>query len=206
MLRLEQSVLVALVFTHPIGAAQLHGQATQSSPPGAALESTIPRLAVPLSVEQAEREGASFPRYPESDSLRGMLLSQYPGSPARNCVRPDPNNAGMRTGDIAIGASIHRLMAGKGDKIWIATAHDPTRERLALLVRAVRLTNDLEPSVPDTLRIVNLSYAYAAPPPPAPNRGVSFFPSRSFMLPKAGDWLLIATAGSDWGCIILTVR
>jgi hypothetical protein len=80
--------------------------------------------------------------------------------------------------------------------------HDPSHERNGLLVRAVRLSGDsVAATAQDSVRIVSLAYGY---PMGRPNPG-AFFPPRTFMLPRSGEWLIVATAGRDWGCVILRV-
>jgi len=72
--------------------------------------------------------------------------------------------------------------------------HNPEEYKTTLLVRGARLG-----APGDTIR-------YEQPDDAWPTSGLksdSFFPS-GITIPHAGRWLLIATAGDDWGCFILT--
>lgn len=188
------TALVALVCVTVTANAQV----ARINPPGQGLNSTIPMLAVPRTIAAAEAEGALFARGPEPDSARRRLIEQYPGDKRRVCVRPVPQANAMQAGDFAVGAGLHRFVAGRSTKIWWSPIHDPTINLDGLLIRAALLTADT--AATDTVRFVSLGYGYPVGirPPKA------FFPTY-LTLPSPGDWVIVATSGKDWACIVLHV-
>jgi hypothetical protein len=66
--------------------------------------------------------------------------------------------------------------------------------RSTLVVRAQPLDTSAEPTV---YRATDLAGSIAD--------HTAFYPS-SARLPKAGTWLLTATAGSNWGCFLYSLR
>jgi hypothetical protein len=84
--------------------------------------------------------------------------------------------------------------AGRGhqSKIWCVPYHNPLDHSTSLIVRGARLGHS-----GDTIRYKQAGIAYNV------LKTDAFFPS-GLLLPRAGTWLLIATAGADWGCFVLT--
>jgi hypothetical protein len=74
--RVLSSVGTALV-AWTCTAVAANAQDAMTDPPGQALSSTIPVLAIPRSVAAAEAEGALFARGPEPDSARRRLIEQW---------------------------------------------------------------------------------------------------------------------------------
>ncbi len=153
---------------------------------------------IPLTVAAAEAEGAAFPRNPVLDSARSALISAYPGSTERKCGRAPATGRGWRTGDFALGGSIEDLRAGRHAKLWWAPLHAPPRTGGVLQLRAARLGTTAE--APDTLRQHRTDVALTVEP-----RSAAFFPG-TLQLPRPGEWLVVATSGADWGCVILSVK
>jgi hypothetical protein len=156
-----------------------------------------------VTVAAAEKEGAAFPR----TSAPRVLPTSFSGRPSsgtadRRCVTPSSAELLMaplsvRAGDFVIGGELGgaaRLVAGRPGKIWWAPLHDPFEFSAKLLVRGARIGSA------DTMRFVQSDYAWPAKRP----KTESFFAS-GLLIPAPGVWLLVATAGNDWGCIILTV-
>lgn len=153
---------------------------------------------VPLSVAAAEAEGAAFPRSPVPDSARATLIGAYPGSAERKCGRAPAAGRGWRAGDFALGGSIEDLRAGRPAKLWWAPLHAPPRTGGVLQLRTARLGTTAE--APDTLRQHRTDVALTVETRPA-----AFFPG-TLQLPRPGEWLVVATSGTDWGCVILSVK
>jgi hypothetical protein len=103
----------------------------------------------------------------------------------------------IRAGDFSIGAQITSMRASRPAKIWWVPLHDPSRGANGLLVRAARI--DSAATAADTLRFTKLDYGWTLD-----RRPEAFFPS-SFTLPTPGTWLAVATSGTDWGCLIMSV-
>ncbi|MEP6834041.1 MAG: hypothetical protein ABJB74_11630 [Gemmatimonas sp.] len=172
----------------------------------------LPRLAILRSVAAAEEEGRTLPRGGPADTARLASMKAEAGSSDRACATVprsafanDPARAlatgayssTVRTGDFTVGGGIGRMMAGEVTKIYWVPLHDPSDDAQGLLVRAVRLGPDAQPA--DTVRSSTMAYASTMGRP-----GHIFFPS-GFTLPKAGSWLVVATSGLDWGCMIMPV-
>ena len=87
------------------------------------------------------------------------------------------------------------LKAGRAHKILWLPLHNPYEFRDTLLIRAVRVD-----SPADSFRLSVPHWAY----PGRAHMQESGFPSE-VRFPTAGNWIVIATAGSDWGCFVLPV-
>ena len=159
------------------------------------------------SVAAAERQGASWPRSAVKETPYATAHVDI-GGPDRRCVRPFPGHRVARSGDFVIGAEIapgasalvvslagSPRTRGGSRKIWWKPAHPPAITGAAFLLRGTLLGS---PS--DTIRMAKTSYATAVGSPPDPS--TSFFLSGT-VLPKSGDWLLIAVSGDDWGCFVV---
>jgi hypothetical protein len=147
-----------------------------------------PALSFPRSIAEAE-EGVRHPR--ESPPARPSDLFTMPlGTEDRRCIAVEGSEyRGIRSGDFVAGPfNIYPeqwRQVGEG-KVWWQPLHVPYPAP-QLTVRATLLDN---PSVTRAERHTE--------------RTPGFYPS-SLKLPSAGRWLLIATAGPDWGCFLLTV-
>lgn len=158
-------------------------------------------LPIRTTITEAEAEGMTFPRGPAREHSPTAFAGRLPGTADRKCVDPlrvdlafMPNQ--IRSGDFVIGGQIGGSMpptGGHGSKVWWVPYHNPYEFSTTLLVRGVRIDH---PS--DTIRLVRPDYAWPVGGP----KTDSFFPSGLF-LPNPGRWLLVATAGDDWGCSIL---
>jgi hypothetical protein len=212
------------MLTAALGATMLigaHDAQAQAFTPPAPRESegrvaTLTKLPVPRTIAAAEAEGRAFPRGGALDPARAALQTAR-GSTDRACpaVPYGPEMRQIRTGDFTIGAQIGMLTAGRPGKIWWNPAHDPSFGGNGLLVRAALL--GASALAGDTVRLSELGYGWpslgpsptgAQPQGGAPEPTVikqAFFPS-SVALPKPGIWLVVATSGSDWGCLLLDVR
>lgn len=151
---------------------------------------------IPTTVAAAEAEGAAFPHGTTPDTVSSAFSTPVGGTTERRCVSAADYRApgGLRSGEFIIRGGLG-MQANRGDKILWLPWHNPFEFRDTLVVRAVRLES---PS--DTVRITRSGSAWQMGHP----RTESGFPS-TVTLPAAGTWLLIATAGKDWGCFELTV-
>jgi hypothetical protein len=125
------------------------------------------------------------------------------GTAERKCVEFSPNvdskwafhhPVSRRSGEFETGALISALKAGQPGKVWWNPLHNPQPAKAALIVRGTRLD---QPEI--TSRFVSSGYGFRG------HAESAFYPSR-FSLPSPGRWLLLATAGNDWGCFIVTVQ
>ncbi len=184
--------------------AALSAQQTRPAP-----DSGVP---IRLTVAEAEREGEGYPRgaIREHAAANFARFARHIPGP-RKCVNGPTSEARqdllanpsldleiheLRSGDFVIGGQIGGAQApkaGRTSKIWWIPYHDPFESSTKLLVRGARLG-----ATGDTIRYVQPDYAW----PKGSPKTESFFPS-GVKLPTPGRWLLIATAGDDWGCFIL---
>jgi hypothetical protein len=148
------------------------------------------------SVAAAEEEGRGAPRG-VIDPVRVAEMNA-PGSAARTCatVPRDISSSTMpgikiRAGDLVLGGNLSRMMAGVEAKVWVSSLHEARGSALNLLLRATRLGQEALSA--DTVRFTR-------------TRGSVLlgFPG-GLELPKAGTWMLVATSGPEWGCVIVSV-
>ena len=179
-------------------------------------QSTKPNKPLPIreTVVAAEAEGAAYPHDVAPDHPPKAFATRPPGTTERKCTNGPPTDLGIqsmmqvRSGDFIIGGQVGAGMpasAGRQSKIWWAPYHNPETYGTTLVVRGAHL------GVPgDTFRYEQPHDAWPAPAfgridttTTAERKRDSFFPS-GITIPRAGKWLLIATAGDDWGCFILS--
>lgn len=153
-------------------------------------------LAIPLSVAAAEAEGDAYSRGQTPDPRRAARLDKYAGSAARRCLRAGRSGEALRSGDFAIGRGITMMQAGIPTKVFWIPLHDPSGA--ALHLRATRLSAGESP--PDTLRRTLVNVATTG------ERTTTAFYPGAFKLPRPGEWLVVATSGPDWACVLVTVH
>jgi hypothetical protein len=168
---------------------------------------------IPLTVAEAEGEGASFPHAAPPTVLQSLFVGSFGGTSTRTCAPSPPDESmpggSLRSGDIIIRSRLTGqwgLHAGRAHKILWAPLHGPSdtsktvsfaewrKEAIhhaPLLIRAVRVGH---PS--DSVRQIV--------------KGLTGGP-REFGFPSevtfstAGQWLVIARTDEDWGCFLLRV-
>lgn len=165
-------------------------------PAGAA----TPTTTVPHSIAAAEAEAARHPQAPPPPAIR-LAFQDAPGTGARNCVdverqRPISAQDGVRSGEFLAGpfviyADMWRQDPEHASKLWWIPLH--TGKMPGLTVRAVLLD---DPTVQRVFTAAIVGYSDRG--------GEAFYPSE-VVLPVAGRWMLVATAGPDWGCFIVTL-
>ena len=177
----------------------------------AALVSILPHMSaaqrIPTTIQAAEAEGASFPRGATPPVVASNFTSPFEGTAERKCVVPPaddfPPGGSLRSGEFILHGQFGRTgpmgnVIGRARKLMWEPLHNPYvyPTRTGLLVRGVRLGH---PS--DTLR---LAVARAAYPGTKQKYTEAAYPS-GFHFRSAGQWLMVATSGSDWGCFLLTI-
>ena len=168
---------------------------------------------IPLTVAGAQAEGAAFPRATPPTVVQSLFARPVGGTSERTCSPSQPDDSiaasSLRSGEIIIRSRLAGRWgphAGQGHKILWMPLHGPadtsTRisfaewrkkaiEHAPLLIRAVRVGNPAD-SLRQTL-------------PGLTGGPRQFgFPSE-LTFPTAGQWLVIATTGEDWGCFLLAV-
>jgi hypothetical protein len=157
---------------------------------------------IPTSVQAAEAEGAAYVRSTAPAYTPTAFTSPFTGSVERKCtVQPstDATNGALRSGEIVMRTRVigpWGLKADRPHKILWLPLHNPYEFRDTLLIRAVRIDNPA-----DTFRLSVPNWAYGG----RAHMQESGFPSE-VRFPTAGSWIVIATAGSDWGCFVLPVQ
>lgn len=171
-------------------------------------------------VAAVEAEGGTYPRdavvppyhftWPAVYRERFGPPPRKLGGAARRCVRlpaqgmsVERNGAWVptvriRSGEFLVGAAYPEFVHGKRYKIpWMPA--DP-QKGMTLLVRARLLAT---PSRTYRFRTSNV-----IPPVDRASEWGPWkvgFPSE-LRFPAAGDWVVVATSGRDWGCVILSVQ
>jgi len=156
---------------------------------------------IPSSVQAAEAEGASHPRASAPMYTPTAFTSAFTGAVERKCAvqaTADTSNGPLRSGEIVLRARLvgrWGLKANRDQKMYWQPLHNPFEFRDTLLIRAVRIDDPA-----DSMRVSIPNWAYSPR-----SKKESGFPSQ-LRFPAAGNWLVIATAGSDWGCFVLPVE
>jgi hypothetical protein len=152
-----------------------------------------------ITVAQAEAQGAVFPQAPPPATPQPPFADRpFTGSTKRRCVaalHDDPLRS-FRSGEFVVRTIFtgpYGLRAGKGSKVLWMPVHDPGPQRVSLRIRAVRLGNR-----PDSLELTLPRVARSV-------RGSEFGYPSTVRFPTAGQWLVVATTGDDWGCFLLDV-
>lgn len=200
---------LCLVFVALAAVPSAGAQSPVASRPRVAQSDSLALAGRPIlrSAAAAEEEGRLLPHgaaelvqsgFKPAASTANRLCATVP----RSAFADDPARAHaegtfgteIRTGDFAVGGGIGRMMAGQETKVYWVPQHHPAT---GLLVRAARLGPDAQSG--DTVRFASTGTAYSMGTPAR-----YFFPS-AFMLPTAGTWLVVATSGFDWACMIMPV-
>jgi hypothetical protein len=150
------------------------------------------------SVAAAERDGATFRRSrPDVSTQASLATRPFAGTTQRKCVDAASayNIGGLRSGDIVARGRFGvqaGLRAARASKIlWLPLHGRADQLDTPLLLRTVRLGQPPDSTRQTVARLVR-------------SHGEVGYPS-SVIFPASGEWLLIATAGDDWGCFVLTV-
>jgi hypothetical protein len=157
----------------------------------------VPEDSVAQSVLEAEERGSRHP--PAVTNNAGRYHDSYTGSRERRCVNADAG--AMRSSDFVAGPfdRYNDLWRQGYGKLWWHPNEMPS-EAPMLTVQATRLDEVAESRVYETRDI-------ASPSGPGESRATSarFYPT-GIRLPTVGRWMMVATAGNNWGCFVLTVR
>ena len=163
------------------------------------LASDLPGQAIQRTVASAESEGQHV--WPKKHRVAQASVENGPssGTSARHCVAPPTTDDSLEGNSLRSGEFIARtrftgrggFRVGRGQKVMWLPLHAVRGSTVPLLVRAAHLE---QPS--DSLRqtIPRLVYSH----------GESGYPS-NIVFSTAGDWLVVATAASDWGCFLIRV-
>jgi hypothetical protein len=159
---------------------------------------TLAAQAIPVTVAAAEAEAISFPRSSATSASQAFFAEKpFVGTSDRKCVSmstEDPHVSGsLRSGDMIARGLTNRsaFRAGVPDKVLWVPRHTSGVRGTEFILRADRIGHPAD-SIRLTIRsIAGSSRMYGYP------STVSF---RS-----AGQWLVVATAGDDWGCFVLDV-
>jgi hypothetical protein len=164
---------------------------------------------IPATVREAEAQGADF-AHDAPQVAQQPYFGDFPfgGTAERRCVvaaayvayTTSMPNGSLRSGDFIVRgefskASWDGFQAVKGYKVVWLPLHGSSLQKPPLVVRAARIGNGAD-SV--RFRVEGLAYS------PGPSGRLYGYPSE-VSLPSAGQWVIVATAGNDWGCFVLDV-
>jgi hypothetical protein len=166
-----------------------------------------PAQRILTTIQAAEAEGATYRRTPAPPAVARDFTSPVAGTTERRCVAPPPDSLlgyTLRSGEFILRGQLGRTTGPMGypldraRKLMWEPLHNPYAypTRTGLLVRGVRLGHPT-----DTLRLVVARAAYPGVKLKYTEAG---YPS-GFNFRSAGEWLMVATSGSDWGCFLLTI-
>ncbi|HEV8445479.1 MAG TPA: hypothetical protein VGQ44_01620 [Gemmatimonadaceae bacterium] len=163
---------------------------------------------IPVTIREAEAQGADFAHdAPQVVQQSYFTDSRFGGTAERRCVvaasytaYTSAPNGSLRSGDFIVrggflDASWGGFHAVKGYKVLWLPLHGSSSQKPPLVVRAARIGS---PADSVRFRIDGLAKGTG---PSVPLYG---YPSE-VSFPSAGQWVIVATAGNDWGCFVLDV-
>ena len=163
------------------------------------LASTVGAQAIPQNSFAAEAEGALFARDSGVAPARWVAHPSR-GTAERRCTAPSTGSdsapvGALRSGEFSV-RTRYTVSNGfhvneRNKALWLPL-HPRTTPATPLLIRAVRLGHTA-----DSLRQTVARLAHSPTELGYPS-SVSF--------PSPGEWLVVATAGADWGCFVFTVE
>jgi hypothetical protein len=164
------------------------------------LAGAVGAQAIPQTAAAAEAEGALFARDSGHAAVAPWVARPSRGTGARRCTPPSmgsdsaPTGA-LRSGEFAVRTrfTVHNgFRANEKTKALWLPLHPRTTNPTPLLIRAVRVGH-----ISDTLRQAVSGLARS--------RAEFGYPS-TLSFPVPGEWLVVATAGADWGCFVFAVE
>jgi hypothetical protein len=193
-MRLPSLLVCALLILPATLAAQASavGIAEWGRPP-------LPSDSMPRTIAEAERLGARMPRPTATNPVDSAAQAMARGTSERKCVDVTALSI-AQSGDFVVGP-FDRYSAvwhtGYG-KLWWQPRHISTNETLPLVVRASRL----EPAGSDRV-FGQSSLARGGSPTGGIISQTRFYPT-GIHFPTTGTWLMVATAGDNWGCFVFS--
>jgi hypothetical protein len=151
---------------------------------------------VAQSVLEAEERGSHHP--PAGTNNAGQYPNAHTGTHERKCVNADADS--KRSGNFVAGPLLlyNDIWRQGYGKLWWHPNEMPS-ERPVLIVQATRLDEAAESRVFEAKQI-----AWPSGPNESEATSIKFYPT-GIRLPTVGRWMMVATAGNNWGCFLLTV-
>ena len=149
---------------------------------------------MPRTTREAEAQGARHPRTAPNNPFPAASPDATTGSPERTCVSVSGFNS-ARSGDFlasGFGEYDQVWRAGLGTISWQPTNVTNAKEP-PLVVRATRLDFGIATRVFEFSAISRSA-----------GGNTLVYPTGAH-LPTSGTWMLVATAGPNWGCFLLAV-
>lgn len=149
-------------------------------------------------IGEAESEAAHFPTFAESVAVQSFNGGYAPvhGNAERRCSQVVAAPASARSGEF-VARGLQDLEVGKEHKILWLPLHGRALAETPMLLRADRIGHPA-----DSLRITEPRPAHT----PGRDRTAWMYGYPSLVaFPDTGRWLVVTTAGSDWGCYVLDV-
>jgi hypothetical protein len=156
---------------------------------------------IPRTSSEAEAEGTRFAHDAADTVKAGWAARPFRGTRERRCATPSTLDDSLargalplRSGEFLIRTSLNGpggFRVNEGHKVLWLPLHPRTNGPAPLSIRAVRLGQSS-----DSLRLTIAGLAHS--------RTEVGYPS-TVSFPSAGEWLVVTTAGTDWGCFLLSV-
>jgi hypothetical protein len=186
--------LAAVLLAVPQSVHAVQGPPSYPPPRGYGRAPT-PGDSFPGSIAEAEAQGARRERTARNNPGDGRL---YGGTAERRCVSVDSINV-ARSGDFLAGPFTHGDPQALGRKIWWEPAYVSPTTPASLTVSAVRID-----TVGAARVYVGFTLSRASNPETRVRSATQFYPG-GIRFPSRGRWMLVATAGPNWGCYTLEV-
>jgi len=156
--------------------------------------------AIPTTAAQAEAEAAAYPHSEIASVPQAFFSRPSAGTSDRRCVAADEAEDRQATGSLRSGEVIVRgrwmdpvgLRAGEEHKFLWMPLDGSAEMRAPLVIRAHHLGDPA-----DSLRLTRDHITHGG--------GYMWGYPSLVSFPSAGRWLVVATAGDDWGCFVLDV-
>jgi hypothetical protein len=156
--------------------------------------------AISTTAAQAEAEAAAYPHSGIASAPQSFFSRPFAGTSDRRCVAADEADDLKASGSLRSGEVIVRghwmdpagLRAGEEHKFLWLPLHGSGEMRAPLVIRAHHLG---EPA--DSVRLMVARIAHGG--------GYVYGYPSLVSFPSSGRWLVVATAGEDWGCFVLDV-
>jgi hypothetical protein len=169
----------------------------------ASLANVVAAQVMPVTIAEAEAEGSRFAHADSAASSQSLFTgAPFGGTADRRCVHTLRGQSipggSLRSGDFIVRGGFSGsfgLQAGTDHKVLWIPFHGAALHGTPLVVRAVRIGHP-----EDSVRFSREGLARGHEV-----TGETYGYPSIVTFPKAGEWLVVATAKDDWACFVLDV-